>query len=374
MAQRNIPSRSTVACPAMALFSVLLLISVPQTRAQETSLDPLTSNSSRFEHRRHLGAADGVLSGTVSLSTDNRAATQVIVTVRSLQSGESYSLLTDFAGRFEVRGLDPGPYAVTAEESGYETTSVTTMVLRGPSEVSLDLTPLNPSVEGKNGPTVSVHELKMPSKARDSFQKGLQHLNKQDPAGSLPYFTKAIEKFPYYYEAFYHLGLAQGRLGQNDRAMKSFESAIDLSGGSYPSAEFSYALLLCHQGNVHEAERTVRHGLQQDQDTAFGHIALGVVMLYSHRPEEAERSAREALLRNPHSADAHLILADAHAQKGDYQAEVQELDTFLQLEPDGARSNFARDLRGAAEKVASREASKSQNNNRIASAVPAAIP
>lgn len=94
---------------------------------------------------------------------------------------------------------------------------------------------------------VSVHELQVPYKARNEYQKGLDHLNKQDAAGSVSHFAKAIEKDSNFYEAYYELGVAQVRLGQNDEAMTSFQSAIDRSGGSFALAEFAYGLLLCHK-------------------------------------------------------------------------------------------------------------------------------
>jgi len=72
-----------------------------------------------------------------------------------------------------------------------------------------------------------VRELKIPGKARNEFQKGLDHLHKKDPAGSLSHFTKAFQAFPDYYEAYYHKGVAKMRLGQNDEAMQAFQMAID---------------------------------------------------------------------------------------------------------------------------------------------------
>jgi tetratricopeptide (TPR) repeat protein len=113
-----------------------------------------------------------------------------------------------------------------------------------------------------NSSTISVREYRIPENARAAFNQGLQRFEKYDFSGSAKFFFKAIHKFPDFYEAYYQLGLAQVHLNQADDAVRSFQTAIDLSAGHYPLAEFAYALLLCNQGQLTDAERLVRHGLE----------------------------------------------------------------------------------------------------------------
>jgi tetratricopeptide (TPR) repeat protein len=288
----------------------------------------------------------------VSFEGDSGPAAGVTVMVRSLVSSEMHTVVTDLAGHFEIDGLTFGPYTITAETGGYESATSTTSVDRGSAEVALFLKPLNASPSSDGTPsTVSVHELKVPSKAKEFYEKGLQRLEK-DPASGAQYFTKAIDKYSDYYEAYYALGQAQAQLNHASDAMKSFQTAIDLSGGKFAPAAFAYGLLLCKQGNPQEAERIIRHGLEQNSNMPYGHLALGVVLLRLHRPEEAEKSAREVLLRNSQMPDAYLILADAHGARANYAAEVNDLNAFLKLVPEGPRSDFARGLRTAAERLA----------------------
>lgn len=209
----------------------------------------------------------------------------------------------------------------------------------------------NTPSSGDASSTVSIHELKIPAKARELFQQGTERLNAGDPGGSLPFFEKAIQKYPGYYEAYYNLGLAQSRLGRIQEAAKSFQSAIDTSGGKFPWAEFAYGLILCEQGNIDDAERLVRTGLAQDQSVPEGYVALGTVMLYRHKPDEAELSAREALTRNPRFPQAYLILAEAHREQKDYSAEIQDLKTYMTLEPREAKRDFARDILNTAQRL-----------------------
>jgi len=71
----------------------------------------------------------------------------------------------------------------------------------------------------KKAARVLVRELKIPSKARDEFERGLQRLAKRDTAGSLEHFDAAIRVFPGSYEVYYHEGIAQLQLRNNEEAL-----------------------------------------------------------------------------------------------------------------------------------------------------------
>jgi tetratricopeptide (TPR) repeat protein len=167
----------------------------------------------------------------------------------------------------------------------------------------------------------------------------------------LRHFTKAAKAFPEYYEAFYHMGVVETSLGQMDEAMQAFQKAIDLSGGRYAWAEFGLGYLLYLEGKAGEAEAIIRRGLDVDGNSPDGHAILGMVLLRLNRPDEAEKSAREALLRKPDFAEAYLVLSDAYARRREYRAQLQGLDTYLKLEPNGASSERVRQAREAALKI-----------------------
>ena len=198
--------------------------------------------------------------------------------------------------------------------------------------------------------TISVRDLSIPRKAFDNFQRGLERLKKRDAAGSITYFSKAIEKYPQYFEAYYHLGIAQQAVGQDEKAAASFQSAVNLSGGKYAVAQYAYAMILCRQGKIMEGERILRYALDTDLSAyrAIGKAFLGHALLMLNQPEEAERNAHEALLLNPRISEAYLVLAAVHARQSDFPAMLQDIDAFLQFEPPGNRAEAVRRIRDAA--------------------------
>jgi tetratricopeptide (TPR) repeat protein len=232
--------------------------------------------------------------GTVFLEGANRPIGDIIVNIRSLTGGPFVSVLTDWSGRFQVRGLDPGIYEIVVEEAGYEPTRETLQLFRGPSPpLELYLKAGNSSPIQRTNYAVSVRDLRIPGKARNAFERGLERLAKNDAIGGRTQFVRATTAFPDYYEAYYHMGVADLRLGREEDAAQAFQKAIDLSGGRYAWAQFALGLLLCRRGEYAEAETVIREGLEVDGRSAIGHLFLSVALFRLNRLEEA----REVLER-----------------------------------------------------------------------------
>jgi tetratricopeptide (TPR) repeat protein len=320
---------------SMALVACALTVWTPTVEAQDSN----------------FVKTEGKICGTVLLKSSHRALSQVAVSLKSHAAGIFRSVLTDFEGRFEVRGLPRGTYDIVVDEPGYEPAR-TSAQLDGPSsELVVYVRPSNPSQTEGNGYTVSVRELKIPGKAKQEYQKGLERLGKNDPAGSLNHFAKATQAFPGYFEAYYHVGVVETKLGHRTEAMQAFQRAIDLSGGGYAWADFGVGYLLYLDGKPSEAEAILRRGLEVDGNSPDGHAILGMVLLRLNRVDEAEKSARESLLRRPNFAEAYLVLADACALKHEYREQMQNLDTYLKLEPNGPASQRVRQAREAVLKI-----------------------
>jgi len=294
--------------------------------------------------------AEGEISGTVLLEADKRPASQVIVSLKSRVAGVIRSVLTDFAGQFRVQRLPRGTYDIAVEETGYESAQASVQLDGASSKLVMYLRSKSRPIR-QSDYTVSVRELKIKPKARNELQKGLERLARNDPAGSLSHFTKATQAFPGYFEAYYQMGMAEMKLGHNEEAAKAFQMAIDLSGGRYAWAEFGFGYILCQEGKPGEAEQIIRRGLEVEDAAPEGYVILGNALMQLNRPDEAERSVQEALLRDPNFADAYLVLSNVAASKGDYRAELQDLDAYLKLRPNGPASERVRQGREAALKI-----------------------
>jgi tetratricopeptide (TPR) repeat protein len=199
--------------------------------------------------------------------------------------------------------------------------------------------------------TVSLRELSIPPRALRAFEQGIERLAKQDPAGSLPHFHRAISEYAGYYEAYDRMGAADLKLWRVAEAEQAFRKSIDLSGGQYAHPLIALGAILDDTERFPEAMTVVRSGLNLEPDSWTGHYYLGLALFGLNRLKEAEDSAREALLRKADFARAHILLADIHSREKDFDSLLNDLNEYLKLAPDGPDSGWAKALRDSVQRA-----------------------
>jgi Tfp pilus assembly protein PilF len=295
------------------------------------------------------------IAGSVLIDGETLPAARVRVNVRALTGGAVASTFTDSSGRFEAPAEGAGSVILAVQEAGYEPVEQRVDVgFAGTPGVVITLRKIRKAPVDREGYTVSVHDLKVPVKARHAFEKGVERLQKKDIAGSLDRFKEATNAFPDYYEAYYQIGLANLELRRGDAAEQAMQRAIDLSGGGYADPQFALGALLCDRQEYSEAERVLRRAIEVDANSWKGHLFLGQALFGQNRLEEAEKSAREVLLRRSDVPSVHLLLANIHIRRQEYILGIKDLDSFLSMKPEGPSSDQARAVRDAAERIASR--------------------
>jgi tetratricopeptide (TPR) repeat protein len=278
------------------------------------------------------------------------------VDVKALSGGQVATTFTDTSGRFEVPTDGRGSVIVTVQEQGYEPAElrVDPGFERTTPGLVITLHKLKTSLVDREGYTVSVHDLKVPGKARHAFDKGMERLQKKDLEGSLDRFKEATNAFPDYYEAYYQIGVANLELRRGNEAEQALQRSIDLSGGSYAEPQFALGALLCDRQAYPEAERVLRRAIEVEPNSWKGHLFLGQALLGQTRLAEAEKSAQEVLLRRSDVPSAYILLANIHIRKQEYILAIKDLDTFLGMKPTGSSGEQARAVRDAAQRIASR--------------------
>jgi tetratricopeptide (TPR) repeat protein len=205
---------------------------------------------------------------------------------------------------------------------------------------------------------VSAHELQIPAKAREAFNRGTQLLAARNSEASITQFQLAIQIYPDFYEAYYKIGLANVNLHRYPEARSAFESSIELSKGRYAPSQFGLGIVLSMQKDFDGAEEAVRAGLDTYPNDAAGNFTLGWVQFRAGRLPDAEHSARQAILSNPNLADAYLLLAQVHLRQSELTALVADVDAYLRLEPEGAHNAQARAVRAEAEQLLAKQEGK----------------
>lgn len=274
----------------------------------------------------------------------------------STSSGEMMeSISSNSNGKFAFNNLVLGLYKITITAKGYEPGQQDISMLTAAVEdlrLTLRKVAASRSESGAKDEVISARELSLPSKAQEALAKGRERLyQKHDPAGSLPFFHKVNEMAPSFFEAYYDEGVAYTLQGQNGEAESSFRKAIATSQDHYSDPCFALASLLTDEKQFAEAERLARRGIEIQPDAWRGHYELARALLGEGRLMEAEKSGMEARKRKEDFPGLYLILANIHLQLHNNEGVLEDVNTFLKLEPSGPNSDQARAIKGQMERA-----------------------
>src|SRR6202790_5730275 len=254
------------------------------------------------------------ISGSVLIDGEALPAARVRVDVRALAGGQIGRKFAAARGRFEGGPANNGSYLVVVTEQGYEPVEqrIDAGLEGTASGLIITLRKIRSYLPSRKGYTGSVHDLRVPGKAKRAYEKGLERLQKRDFEASLNHFKEATSAFPDYYEAYYQTGLADMELRRRDEAEEALQRSIDLSGGGYAEPQFALGAMLCDRQSYIEAERVLRRAIEVDGNSWKGHLFLGQALFGQNRLAEAEKSAREVLLRKPDVPSTYVLLANIH--------------------------------------------------------------
>jgi Tfp pilus assembly protein PilF len=298
--------------------------------------------------------SSGSIFGTIVFAGSNQPAQGVKVEVRLWTGDWETTTFTDRGGKFAIGKLVPGPYVVTVEELGCE--PVEHRVNVGVDSKSLLLQLNRPNSERSAG-VISARELSIPSRARRAFQSGVQRLARNDVSRSLPQFQRAISEFADYYEAYHLIGVANLELARPGDAEQAFRKSIELSVGRYAQPQLALGALLCDEQRFAEAERFLRAGVELDDSSWLGHYALARALFELKRLEDAERAADNVVVRKANLPEVYLLLADIHIRQRNYSAVLENIDHYLELDPNSQVSATARAIQQDARRALSQDES-----------------
>jgi tetratricopeptide (TPR) repeat protein len=288
---------------------------------------------------------------TISGTVQDDAAQHPVENVRvDLKLATGIPVNTTFTrgnGEFEFNNLSNGDYFIEVVLKGYQTAqqavSITGTDRRG---VYIFLTRAPAIVNSNSSASISAHELSVPSKAHDEYDKALNLMYaKSDYRGAIVLFQRAIKDFPTFYEAYAQEGSAYMKLGELAPAEEALRKSVDLSSGQYSKALFILAGLLTDRKQYTESAALARKGTAVDDNSWQGPFELARALLGLDQAEEAEKSADRARDMQPDDPEVYLLLANILIHRRDYPALLKDLDAYLKLVPAGPDAEQARQTR-----------------------------
>ena len=307
--------------------------------------------------RNNFSIAGSVREDSTQLMLEN-----IRVDLKSTSSVPVRTALTGSNGEFEITGLGNGDYYIEINANGYEPVRQAVTIFNASARgVSIFLTKPVTILNSKSDGIISAHQLSVPHKAHDEFDKGISLLyGKSDYQGALTQFQRAIKDFPKYYEAYAEEGQAYLRLKQMGPAEEAMKKSIDLSAGQYSDALFMLSALLADLGRYEEAATIARRVIKVDPASWQGPFELARALSGLKQQEEAEKSATQARDMKPDNPLVYLILANIHIQQRNYPALLKDLDAYLKLVPNGPEADQARKTQDQLQ-AAMQETNKQEN-------------
>ena len=302
---------------------------------------------------RPNGHAVYSIDGSVRDDSDQHEMENVRVDLRQSGGVPINSTFTRDNGEFSFGGLPVGDYQIEINLKDYEPLrqSVTvfnsslmgvTLFLKRSAKWAGSPGAANPI----QGATISAHQLSVPHKAYDEFEKGMALFYvKSDYRGAIEQFQRAIKDFPTYYEAYAEEGGAYYRLGEMAPAEEALRKSIDLSSKQYPDAIFSLATILNDSNRYTDAADMARRGMATDTSSWRGPFELARALTGLKQTEEAEKNAVRSRDLMPDNPAVYLMLANIHIQRRDLPALLRDLDEYLRLAPNGLEAERARRTR-----------------------------
>jgi hypothetical protein len=264
---------------------------------------------------------------------------------RTAGNNAAAPIISGVTGEYQFSGLSSGDYQISAHENGFAPTTVN-VTLGGTnlSNITVYLHRTDTSDSGGPGSAISAHELMIPDKARESFDKGMKAMSgaKRDDRKALSFFERAVKEYSDYYEAYAEMGVAYQHLGEMAAAEKALRKSVEMSSSRYPDALFFLAVMLNDGGRFIDAQLFARQCVTQDESLWTCDLELARALAGLKHPVEAEAVASRAAQLNPANAKTFLILGNIHIQQHNYAAVVRDFDSYLKLNPSGPESDQVR--------------------------------
>lgn len=303
------------------------------------------------------------IEGFVRDQTNQQPMENIVVGLKQSTGTPVTTTFTRGNGEFEFDGLPNGDYTIEVSVKDYEPVrEFVSLSNASHPGVSIFLSRTSKIANPVLGATISAHQLSVPHKAREEFEKGMTLVMlKSDYRGGIAAFERAIKDFPTYYEAYAEEGNAYYLLNEMDPAEEALRKSIELSSGQYSDALFTLAALLTDAKRFPEAETLARQGIKVESSSWRGSFELARALNGMKKLEEAEKCAIQSRDLMPDNAAVYLLLANIHIQRRDVHALQKDLEQYLRLAPNGVDADQARKTLERVQEILNSEKSNSDD-------------
>lgn len=282
-----------------------------------------------------------MINGHIYLPNGQLLNRKAKVQLTSIRSGTLFTM-SDDNGAFTFRRLSGGSYQLTVDAGkDYEIATETVDIIE-PASRRRDLSGQIVSVQiylrpRLNQPeklgTIDATLAGIPQPAAELYKQALDLSQKGENKEAIKKLKEALTKYPRFVSAYNELGVQYMRLGQLSEAAEALRAALRLSPYAF-TPRLNYGIVLVKQKEFAAAEIELRRALERDSRSVLAHLYLGRALIGLGKYKDAETTLRQTLAIGGSEANlAHRYLGALYIEQGDDAQAINELETYLRLEP-----------------------------------------
>lgn len=247
----------------------------------------------------------------------------------------SFSTYTLPNGSFELDNLPNGHYEVVATQGVNEAREQ--VQIDGPGiNVTLRMPTESEAAAAGSQDSVSVAQLKVPSKARNLYRKAQEHADKNKISDALHEVEQALKIAPTYAPALTLRGLIAMQQGKAPQAVSDLEAAVQHD----PTYGLAYIVLGSAYNMASRFDDAIRV-LSRAESLAPSawqlHFELSKALLgKGDFTRSLQQAAKAGELSSVDYPPLHLVMARAYLGMKSYPQAITELEQFLRRDPHSA--------------------------------------
>jgi tetratricopeptide (TPR) repeat protein len=272
------------------------------------------------------------------------------VSIFRVASPFSTATLSDPAGRFTFKKLEPGAYTIAVFTPA-----------RGEARRSIEIGPSNADSRGRVSLTIAFEDsdfvyaaavrrqsvtakrLAIPDKAAREYDAAQKDLARSDSASAVRHLESAVAMAPQFWLAWNNLGTLAYQAQNLARAEECFREALRQDPAAYEPLVNLGGVLVGLQ-KFDEAWDYNLHAVLIRPGDALANSQLGMTYFGMGSLDLAEKYLVRARQLDPaHFSHPQLCLAEIHLRRGDTRAAAADLEDFLQNHPDWPQASRMRD-------------------------------
>jgi Tfp pilus assembly protein PilF len=248
-------------------------------------------------------------------------------------------------GSFSFGDLAPDTYIVHITAEGFEEVRQTVEVTNfGNFTTLIMLKRKAAALDEAKLVDISQFMERYPKKAVNLFKKGTESTKKGKKVEAIKQYEEAVSIAPNFYDAYLNLGMLYREAGRTADAETAFLRARHLN-QSNPDPLLNLGSLYLEEGRPEHAIEVSEEAVEVNSRSAPAFFNLGLALYKASRLDRAEAALKKALLLAPKMFQVRLVLANVYMKLRNYDRLMEQLDTYLEENPDGDQRAAAEELR-----------------------------